>query len=78
MNTMDRKDFKEELFDQSYILVTAGTDVEFKFAWSIREYDGRKYVVLNKRKNGMSCFSKSDYITAIPLDNLIYAANILK
>lgn len=60
---------KEISFDNIY--VTLGTDYEKQFAWCIRYVNNVKCICLYKRNNGMSTYSESDYITAIPVEKIL-------
>lgn len=56
--------------DVSPMMITLGTDIEYKFAWCMRQIDGIEMVCLYQRRNGMSTFGPDDFITAIPARNI--------
>lgn len=51
--------------------VTIPPDIFNKFGWCLRDVNGESCVCIHEKdKNGASTFSKNDFITAIPIENL--------
>lgn len=65
---LDHKNSKIE-FGRS--CVTIPSDIFNKFGWCLRVVNGESCVCIHEKdKNGLSTFSKNDFITAIPIENL--------
>ena len=58
------------------LLVTLGTDIKQEFAWCLRKINDVDYVCLHKRNDGFSGFNQEDFITAIPLSNILDVAKM--
>lgn len=69
---------KEIMEQADNLMVTAGTDIKEQFALCVRKMNDRKYLFIHLRGNGGSYFSERDLITAIPIDRIIEAANLIR
>lgn len=68
---------KEIMDNTGAVMVTAGTDIKKKFAFCVRYMNGRKYLFIHERGNNGSYFSDRDLITAIAVDKINEAADLL-
>lgn len=65
-----------ENLDFDDLFITLGTDYEKKFAWCVRYVNNVKCICLyNRSDDGLSTYSESDYITAIPVENILSQIN---
>lgn len=53
------------------MLITMGIDKEEKYAWCLREFDGKLCIVLHEKNGCKSSFSGEDYVTSIPICNAL-------
>lgn len=72
---MTDKEIMEQADD---LMVTAGTDIKHQFALCVRKMNGRKYLFIHLRGKNGSYFSERDLITAIPIDRINDAANLIR
>ncbi len=67
---------EEDKLELASLLITLGTDIKLKFAWCLREVNGEQCVCLHERNDGFSKFSETDFITAMPLKNILRTAKM--
>lgn len=51
----------------SGLTTTLGTDCNKMYAWAKQDVNGVPCIVLHERNEGMSSFSDSSFVTAIPI-----------